>query len=342
MRTRWAAGGMVAALALATLAMAQDTGKPVESGAPSSGEGFFESIDVNVVNVDVYVTDKKGNRIKGLKKEDFELFEDRKPVAITNFYVVEEGEPQLEAVAPSEIPVARPGLPTEIPEDQRLHLVVYIDNANIRPFNRNRVFNSLRQFLSNNLTSEDRVMLMTYDREPHVRRSFTRDPNVVASALHEIEKINAMGLQADSDRREVLDEIERSNDYNYAASRAASYADSARNDLQFALDSLKETVSSLSGLPGRKAILYVSDGLPMIVGQDVFQAVAEKFSSTSSSALMESLRYDESRRFIELAAQATPVASRSTPSMPPGCGCRARSRPRIATPTPAASSSRPT
>ncbi|MGE0640990.1 MAG: VWA domain-containing protein [Thermoanaerobaculia bacterium] len=304
MRTRWTAGGMVAALALATLAMAQDTGKPVESGAPSSGEGFFESIDVNVVNVDVYVTDKKGNRIKGLKKEDFELFEDRKPVAITNFYVVEEGEPQLEAVAPSEIPVARPGLPTEIPEDQRLHLVVYIDNANIRPFNRNRVFNSLRQFLSNNLTSEDRVMLMTYDREPHVRRSFTRDPNVVASALHEIEKINAMGLQADSDRREVLDEIERSNDYNYAAGRAASYADSARNDLQFALDSLKETVSSLSGLPGRKAILYVSDGLPMIVGQDVFQAVAEKFSSTSSSALMESLRYDESRRFIELAAQA--------------------------------------
>ena len=281
----------------------QAAGEPA-SGAPSSGEGFFESIDVNVVNVDVYVTDKKGNRIKGLKREDFELFEDRRPVAITNFYVVEDGRPVLSAESPAELPVARPGLPTEIPDDQRLHLVVYVDNFNIRPFNRNRIFNSLRQFLSNELTTEDRVMLMTYDREPHVRRAFTRDSQVIASALHELEKVNAMGLQADSERREVLDDIERANDYQFAASRAASYADSLRNDLQFSLDSLKETVSSLSGLPGRKAILYVSDGLPMIVGQDVFQAVQEKFSSTSSSAMMESLRYDESRRFQELASQA--------------------------------------
>lgn len=295
---------LIMAVPAAAQLPAQPPSTPPAAGAPASGEGFFESIDVNVVNVDVYVTDKKGNRILGLTREDFVLYEDRKPVAITNFYVVEEGRPVLEAESPGEIPVARPGMPVEIPDDQRLHLVVYVDNFNIRPFNRNRVFNSLRAFLRDELTTEDRVMLMTYDREPHIRRGFTRDSAVVASALHEIEKVNAMGLQADSERREVLDEIEQSKDYNYAIGRAASYADSQRNDLMFSLDSLKETVSSLAGLPGRKAILYVSDGLPMIVGQDVFQAVQEKFSSTSSSAIMESLRYDESRRFTELAAQA--------------------------------------
>src|SRR5262245_13727219 len=42
-----------------------------EKGAPVSE--FFESIDVDIVNVNVYVTDKKGNRIHGLKAEDFEL-----------------------------------------------------------------------------------------------------------------------------------------------------------------------------------------------------------------------------------------------------------------------------
>ena len=147
-------------------------------------------------------------------------------------------------------------------------------------------------------------MLMTYDREPHVRRPFTRDSAVIASALYEIEKMSAMGTQADQERKEVLSAIEESEDYDRALQRAEGYANSLLNDVLFSLDALKETVSTLAGLPGRKAILYVSDGLPMIVGQDVFQAVQDKFSGGSGSPILESLRFDESRRFNELAAQA--------------------------------------
>lgn len=296
------------AWAVVPIVVAQDAPKPAANApaAPATepGDGFFESIDVNVVNVEVYVTDKKGNRILGLKKEDFELFEDRKPIAITNFYAVEDGSPTLAPESLETLPVARPGMPVEIPEDQRLHLVVYIDNFNIRPFNRNRVFTSIREFLRNELGPEDRVMLMTYDREPHVRRTFTRDSQVIASALYELEKISAMGIQADQERKEALAQIEDAEDYNRALQRAEGYANSLQNDIRFTLDAIKETVSSLAGLPGRKAILYVSDGLPMIVGQDVFQAVQEKFSGTGGSPVLESLRYDESRRYAEIAAQA--------------------------------------
>ena len=66
---------------------AQAPSAPAETAAPQ--EEFFESIEVNLVNVEVYVTDKKGNRIPGLGKDDFQLFEDGKPVQITNFYAVE-------------------------------------------------------------------------------------------------------------------------------------------------------------------------------------------------------------------------------------------------------------
>ncbi len=275
---------------------------------PASGE-FFESIDVSVVNVDVYVTDKKGNRINGLTRADFEIFEDKKPIAITNFYAVDEGRPVVSAEdllandIPS-LPVPVPGLPPEIPEDQRLHLVVYIDNFNIHPFSRNKTFASLREFLRSDLTPGDRVMLMTYDREPHVRRPFTSDPQVIASALFELEKLNAFATQADSDRRTLLDELEDVKDPVQAVSRARSYASGVFNDLEFSIDALKNTVSSLAGLPGRKAVLYVSDGLPMVAAQDVFQYIQEKFSGSSSTAVMESLTYDASRRFQELVAQA--------------------------------------
>ncbi len=279
--------------------------------APPPGSGqFFESIDVSVVNVDVYVTDKKGNRVKGLTRNDFEILEDKKPMAITNFYAVDEGkpvptgeEPAAPAPAPGVAPPV-PGLPPETPEDQRLHLVVYIDNFNIHPFSRNKVFTAMREFLRSDLTPGDEVMLMTYEREPHVRRPFTADPQIIASALFELEKLNAFATQADSERRDLLNELDDTKDANIALTRVRSYADAQFNDLQFSIDSLKNTVSSLAGLPGRKAVLYVSDGLPMVAAQDIFQAVQEKFSAGSSNAMIESLSYDASRRFQELVAQA--------------------------------------
>jgi VWFA-related protein len=283
-----------------------EQGTSPEAPPPGSGE-FFDSIDVSVVNVDVFVTDKKGNRINGLTRDDFEIFEDKKPMAVTNFYAVSEGRPvpTAEEIAnPQPAAPVVPGLPVEIPDDQRLHLVVYIDNFNIHPFSRNKTFGALREFLRSDLTPGDRVMLMTYDREPHVRRPFTADPQVIASALFEIEKLNAFATQNDSDRRQLLSELEDMKDQNLALSRVRTYADSLFNDLQFSIDSLKNTVSSLSGLPGRKAILYVSDGLPMIAGQDLFHYIQEKFGGSSSTAIMESLTYDASRRYQELVAQA--------------------------------------
>ena len=64
-------------------------------------------------------------------------------------------------------------------------------------------------------------MLMTYDREPHVRRPFTSDPAAIASALFEVEKLSANGSQQDSERREVLREISDMEDGSSAASRRA-------------------------------------------------------------------------------------------------------------------------
>ncbi len=194
-------------------------------------------------------------------------------------------------------------LDVEIPEDQRLHLVVYVDNFNIKVFDRNRVFAGLRDFLRNKLTHGDRVMLVTYDRETHLRRPFTTDPTTIASALFEIEKISAMGNSAERDRQEILREINDSEDPSYATLRARQYAESVFNDLTFSLNAIKETASSLAGLPGRKAVLYVSSGLPLVAAEDVFHAIQDKWAS-ATSAIMESRQYDATRRYQEILAQA--------------------------------------
>ncbi|HEX7180790.1 MAG TPA: VWA domain-containing protein [Thermoanaerobaculia bacterium] len=294
---------------------AQQTAKPQADDKAAQVDGqdeFVDIVNVSVVNVDVYVTDKKGNRITGLTRDDFEIFEDGRPVAISNFYAVEDGKavpPKGEEATAPAAPQT-PGTPApptleraRTPEDQRLRLVVYIDNFNIHPFNRNRVMRELRAFLNEKLSRDDQVMLVSYDRSLHVRRTFTSDPGLIAAALLELEKVSGHAVHHDSDRRDVLTRIEDSQSPNEALSFARSYAQSVYNDLSFSIDALKNIVDSLAGLPGRKAVLYVSDGLPMIAGQDVFYAVQNKYG-TESTSLTEQFQFDTSSRFRELTSQA--------------------------------------
>ncbi|HEY7216591.1 MAG TPA: VWA domain-containing protein [Thermoanaerobaculia bacterium] len=283
---------------------------PPKPAAQAEQEPFVDIVNVSVVNVDVYVTDKQGKPVTGLTKDDFQLFENKRPVEITNFYAVNEGKPTTppeEAAQEAAAAPPVPGLPVQeavkIPTDQRLSLIVYVDNFNLRPFNRNRVLGELRAFIGQKLSKGDQLMLVTYDRELHVRRHFTSDPSLIAQAMVDIEKISAQGVHADSDRRDVLQRIEDSQTAAEAEGAARTYAESTYNDLSFTIDALKKMIDSLAGMPGRKAVLYVSDGLQMISGQDVFYAVQNKYQEASSS-LTQTLEFDSSRRFTELAAQA--------------------------------------
>ena len=283
--------------------------------APGSDPLFMDTVNVSVINVDVYVTDKKTNApITGLTRDDFEISEDNKPMTISNFFAVNGGKPVgVQApVAPPLEPGAPPPLPdrstrddntTKIPEDQRLWLVVYIDNYNIHPFNRNRVMRELRVFLNTKLHRGDEVMLVSYDRSLHVRRSFTSDPDLVTSSLVDLEKFSGDAVSQDSTRKDALHNISQAQSSDEAMNYARSYAEEVFNDLSFSIDALKDSVNALAGMPGRKAILYVSDGLPMTAGQEAFFAVQEKYTATTTS-MIDANQYDASMRFTELANQA--------------------------------------
>jgi len=282
-----------------------------ESGQLVDGT-FVDVVEVKVVNVDVYVRDKDGNPVTGLTADDFEIFEDKRPMPITNFYEVVDGRrtdaeidtrTQLEKIKAD--PSYDPRLDGD-PADQRLYLVVYVDHFNIRPHHRNRVFRHVRDFLRDHVDRNDRVMLVSYNRSIKIERELTGDPQVVSAALFELEKHTGGRTQADSDRIDVLRELQSErNDVGLIRARVKMYAENQYNDLQFTLDAMRDFVASLGGIPGRKAILYVSDGLPLRAGDDLFQAATERFPEELSSLRMESMQYDASRRFTDIARLAS-------------------------------------
>jgi hypothetical protein len=74
----------------------------------STAEPFEETIEVNVVSLDVVVRDASGNLVPGLTRADFRLLVDGKPVEITNFVAPQAAPATLGAPPPHSPPWPRP------------------------------------------------------------------------------------------------------------------------------------------------------------------------------------------------------------------------------------------
>lgn len=299
---------VVGLLGTASPLLAQDS-----SDAEEPTDTYFEAVDVQVVNVDVYVTDKStGERVRGLTKDDFEIFEDGRPVAVSNFLAVEDGRPlglpEIEADAPETIPLG--DLPDlrlekkELPPEQQLHVVVYIDNLFLQVFSRNRAIRQIRTFLQDRLREGDRVMIATFQRSLRIRQPFTTDYSVVAEILNEIETEQGFEQQGETQRREVIRDIEFARTAYEAMARVELHADSIYDDAGRSIDKLREMVGSLAGLPGRKAILHVSDGIPMTPAADLFEMIANKWQD-QISLLGSGNRYRLAHRYHSLTTLAS-------------------------------------
>jgi VWFA-related protein len=293
------------AAALAVVLLAADAAADERADAV-----FFESLDVNLVQVEVYVTGRDGAAVAGLTADDFEVFEDGRPMTISNFYAVEEGRPVSPepavaplAVPPGAPPAALPAASPPVPEDQRLHLIVYFDNLQMRPFNRNRVAREVRAFLAAQVRPDDRVMVVTFERSLHVRQPFTADLHAAFAALEGTEKLTGFAVQAATERDQLLRRLETTDDLALAEPEVEFYAKSVHRDVTDSIDALKELVGSLGGLPGRKALLYVSDGIAMTAADDLFHVLDNRFGVQSTGKLT-SMRYSARNDFRELVARA--------------------------------------
>jgi VWFA-related protein len=250
---------------------------------------FAEKVEVHVVNVDVLVTGRDGRPVAGLQAGDFELLEDGRPVPISNFAAttVEPAPATPEAVpsgaATSLVAPAAPA--AEVPEEDRLHLAVVFDNLNLDPHHRTRILDDLRRFLSDGLAPTDRVLLMTSDRGLAVRQPFTSDRAALGRALDRISTLSAHGRELERERRSALEDILSAREVAQQtggspcdpriAQPAFAYAESMRNEVLRTIGGLTLVINSLSGVPGRKALLYVSDGFPVTPGEEMFQVLYE-------------------------------------------------------------------
>jgi len=271
--------------------------KPPEAPIPP----VTESVDVTVTNVDVFVTDSKGQRVTDLKADDFEIKQDGILQKITNFYAVSGGKVFFEDGTSVPLDPKQPAAPN-LPAVVQAHYVFYIDNQNIQPQNRNRMFKRLKEFIQQSVGPNAEGMLVTYNRSLKVRKNFTSQPNELLGVIDDIELDTGGGTNAVSDRRDALQRINDAKSSTEAMNYAQSYSKSLRNDIEFTTDALVETIASLAGIQGRKNLIYVSEGLPATAGLELFEAIREKFQDPSAS--MQEFEYDLNSRYTKIVSSA--------------------------------------
>ena len=259
---------------------------------------LVESIDVRIINVDVIVTDKRGNFIPNLKAEDFTLLENGVAKPITNFYEVS-GSVAKNVVG--EAPVAPPPVSNAIasktvPENMKRRIIFYIDNLSLSPFNRNRVFTEMRDFVNTVMRPGDEAMIATYNRSMKIRVPFTSDKNALLTMIEGLARESGLGIAGKSEAKQTHDRIREATGFQDAVSIARSYASSVEHDLRQGVSSLNALMSTLAGVEGKKILVLTSEGFPIQPGREMFyfidEIAREKGWTGSGSTMLEGMTYD--------------------------------------------------
>jgi VWFA-related protein len=281
-------------LLLAAVVFAQEvppSDKPPAEKPPTGQVGglrFLDVSEVTVVNVEVTVTNKKGP-VLDLKPSDFEVFQDGKVQELTNFAVFTREIPAVPtpgaAPVPTLVPAAPAPEPTPAPRREPRFVAFYVDNEYVLPMNRNRVINKVADWVYTYLKPPDQAMVVSYQRSLKVLQPFTSEAEAVAAALRVMKRYTGGATDAVNSRRQVEDYIEQNSNTAstvlQATDRARSFASEQYNNLTFAVAAIKELVGMMSGLPGKKAIIYVSDGLPMTPGLELFYEIQDSYRNPS-------------------------------------------------------------
>jgi len=121
-------------------------------------------LKTELIDLRAVVTNKRGQPITDLKKEDFELLENGKPQEVSFFSIVKipgRGEARRSENPPA---AAAPNVPagvTRAPETPARTVLLFVDTLHLSPQSLLNVKQSLRKFIDERLTDHDLTAIVT-------------------------------------------------------------------------------------------------------------------------------------------------------------------------------------
>jgi len=238
-------------------------------------------ITTSLIQLDVTVTDKKGNPIRDLRPEEVEIFENGKKQAISNFSFVA-GAPAQEATDPGRKPEtvrsavqmfpASPIAPSKV----RRTIAIVIDDLTLSFPSTFWVKKALKKYIEENVQEGDLVAIIRTAGGIGALQQFTSDRRQLMAAVEKLRfdmrgvaKVTAFTPIAPTLKEELNDPKDPSRNYGEQIERereSEREMEDFRSEAFAAgtLGALSYVVRGMGQLPGRKSVVVLSDGFRMV------------------------------------------------------------------------------
>jgi VWFA-related protein len=256
---------------------------------PVGGTEVLPPVIVDLVRIDVVVTEKGGQPTTGLTRDDFVVLEDGEPQTIVQFQAYQglaPGSvltPALAGETPREAP-AEPPAKEAPPLPPARRVVLLVDDLHMEFSSLGRVKKALSRFLEEDLWPEDRVAVLTTSGTDDLPRAFTsdraalergisrlslRDHRVGWSGIPYISPYQAELIESgDEDALEAaIQEVlirevcqDRYCAESLSRNKARGIYLEAVQSARLTLETVEGLVRGLARLSGRKVVFLVSDG----------------------------------------------------------------------------------
>jgi VWFA-related protein len=276
---------VLAALALLALlapaGLAQNPQEPARPQAPPpqpqrvplNDKGTIRAA-VNLVEVDVEVTDRNGNPVKGLKQDQFEVSEDGKIQKVSTFdsYDVERIEKApnggaAPATVPMTVPIAGVADPDTLRQtirDRRL-IVLFFDMTSLQPQDLVRSTTAAQKFLKTQMSAADLVGVVAFGNQLTVVSDFTNDRDQLSQAVDALLPGKESQLAALAAAAATGNETAVTEDTDAAFTADDTEFNIFNTDRK--LVALESTADLLSDIPGKKAVIQFTGGITQ-TGED--------------------------------------------------------------------------
>ncbi len=242
------------------------------------------SVGTQLLQLDTVVVDKQGKPVDNLKKEDFELLEDKKPQEIAFFSLVRNGIPMGKTVPPTETAGKPPQKDIEIPAEPRFFAVV-VDDIHINVANMVYLKKGLTDLVEKKISEGDSLLIVTTSGALGFLQQMTDDKRVMRAAVQKLaprsRQTGALPGQAritpyqaqliirnDPDALQLgIQRYIRENPgitpdmaRSQVESIARQIAQETENGTQITIETMRAALKALTGFRGRKSLFLASDG----------------------------------------------------------------------------------
>jgi VWFA-related protein len=252
---------LLAAFAVALVLLNATTAALAQDAAPQAKPPQYRvRVTSELVLVNVVVRDKKGNLVRGLKKEDFTVTEDGKRQEISTFDF--ENVDELATAGPAEATVtgaaATAGLlhssnaPLDA-RDRRL-ILLFFDFSGMDPEQIERGVDSAKKFVSEKMMPADLIALVSLSTNMRVDLDFTADKSKVLSILSAYTSTQGQGFDAGAE-----------GSAEGAPETGGSFTPDDTDYNTFTADrkllALQAIMQALGKINQKKSIIYFSNGI---------------------------------------------------------------------------------